>query len=217
MALLDEEIQQNKIKFLDLVNSIQREGMDKELLMRQLNESDFFYAPASISYHNSYTGGLCEHSLKVYDALCRLVSAFDPNRWGEPGAEDTMKIVALFHDFSKMSFYTTEVKNKKVYSESGKKTDSMGKYDWVSVPGYGVRDIKDRFLIGSHEENAAFMINSFIPLTAEEWCAISHHHAGIANDSTKQNPADYWTKFPLSMLLHQADCLATFLEEETWK
>ena len=215
--LLDSEINANKTRFLSLVNDINREGMNKELLIRQLTESDFFYAPASANYHGNYPGGLCEHSLKVYDNLCKLISMFDPNKFGEPEYLDTLKIISLFHDFSKMCFYTTEVKNKKVYSENGSKKDSMGNYDWVSVQGYGYRDIKDRFLIGNHEENSAFMINSFIPLTPEEWCAISHHHAGFATDSTKQNPADYWIKFPISMFLHQADCLATFIEEEEWK
>ena len=218
MSLSDEEILENKNKFLSFVNEINREGMNKELLIRQLTESDFFYAPASANYHGNYPGGLCEHSLKVYENLCKLISMFYPDKWSEPEAENTIAIVALFHDFSKMCFYTNEVKNKKVYSENGSKQDSMGKYDWVSVQGYGYRDVKDRFLIGNHEENSAFMINSFIPLTAEEWCAISHHHAGTSNDSTKQNPFDYWTKFPLSLFLHQADCLATFIiEEEEWK
>jgi len=140
--------------------------------------------------------------------LCKLASMFYENI-----SEDSLKIVALFHDFSKMNFYISEIKNKKVYSDNGKKEDSNGKYDWVSFQGYGYKDVKDRFMIGNHEENSAYMTNAFIPLTVEEWCAIMHHHAGLGIDSTKQNPADYWTKFPLSLFLYQADCIAAFVQE----
>ena len=103
--------------------------------------------------------------------------------------------------------------NKKVYSDTGSKSDSMGKYDWVSVQGYVSKNVKDRFMIGNHEENSAFMTNTFIPLTDEEYCAILHHHGSVGYDSTKQNPADFWIKYPLSLLLYQADCTATFIQE----
>lgn len=214
--LMEEEIIKNKTAFLDIVNKIDRQGMDKELLIRQLTESDFFYAPATANHHGNYAGGLCEHSLKVYDNLCKLISMFYPNKWSEPEAENTIAIVALFHDFSKMNFYTEELKNKKVYSAEGKKSDSMGKYDWVTVTGYGYRNLEDRFMVGNHEENSAFMINTFIPLTVEEWCAIMHHHASLGTDSSKQNPIEYWTKFPLSLYLHQADCISAFTNEQVY-
>jgi hypothetical protein len=207
--LTEEKLLWNKERFLDLVGSIEREGMNRDLLYRQLTESDFFTAPASSKYHGNYPGGLCEHSLNVYDNLCALTSMYYRDV-----PEDSIKIVALFHDFSKMNFYTTEVKNKKVYSDKGKKTDSSGKYDWESVIGYGIRDLQNRFMVGNHEENSAFMINSFLPLSVEEWCAIMHHHASLGMDSTKQNPAEYWTKFPLSLLLYQADCIAAFIQEK---
>lgn len=208
--LLDEQIISNKNRFLELVNSITpRSGMDRELLIRQLVESDFFVAPASANYHGNYPGGLCEHSLQVYDNLIKLVNEFVPNK---EQLMDSVKIIALFHDFSKMNFYTNEVKNRKVYSENGKKSDSMGKYDWESYQSYGYRDAKDRFLIGNHEENSAYMINTFIPLNPEEFCAISHHHGSTGFDSTKQNPAEFWSKYPLSLLLYQADCISSFIQ-----
>ena len=213
--LTDEQIKDNKEKFLGLVNTINREGMNKDLLIRQLTQSDFFIAPASTTYHCNYPGGLCEHSLNVYNNLVKIYAEFVKNRELISKEEyEKIAIVALFHDFSKMNYYTTEVKNKKVYSETGSKKDSMGKFDWVSVSGYTSRPVKDRFMIGNHEENSAFMINTFIPLTDEEYCAIIHHHGSVGYDSTKQNPADFWTKFPLSLFLYQADCIASFVQEE---
>ena len=61
-------------------------------------------------------GGLCAHSLNVYDSLEKLCRAFytkyDEN--GEcmgyacPYSEDTIRIVALFHDFDKMNNVAVE-------------------------------------------------------------------------------------------------------------
>ena len=212
--LTETQIESNKERFLTLVNAINRDGMNKELLIKQLTQSDFFTAPASTNYHCNYPGGLCEHSLNVYYNLIKLYSAFFKD--GEQLSQEEYQkvaIVSLFHDFSKMNYYTTEIKNMKVYSESGSKKDSMGNYDWQSVQGYVSKPVKDRFMIGNHEENSAYMTNAFIPLTEEEYCAIIHHHGSVGYDSTKQNPADFWIKYPLSLLLYQADCIATFVQE----
>ena len=59
--LLNEQIIDNKNKFIELIKMIDREGADIDLLIRQLEHSDFFIAPASTKYHGSYEGGLCEH------------------------------------------------------------------------------------------------------------------------------------------------------------
>ena len=59
----EKEPTSDKEKFLELVISIEREYMDKELLLKQLNNSDFFTAPASVKYHDAEEGGLCRHSL----------------------------------------------------------------------------------------------------------------------------------------------------------
>ena len=199
----EKEPTSDKEKFLELVISIEREYMDKELLLKQLNNSDFFTAPASVKYHDAEEGGLCRHSLAVYQNLLILNESF-----GCEFDETSMKIVALFHDFSKMNFYKKGIRNKKIYSDTGSKRDEMGRYDWVSVPSYEVREAEDRFVFGSHEENAAFMINSFIPLTMEEYCAILHHHGGHGWDSAQDNIMEAYHKYPLAFYLHTADMMA---------
>lgn len=188
--------------FITLVKSIKREGMNTELLLKQLEKSDFFTAPASTKYSGACEGGLCSHSLRVYNNLVNLNETF------ECGFEDdTMKIVALFHDFSKMNFYTKAVRNKKVYSDKGSKVDEMGRFDWVSVMGYEVRPDTERFVYGSHEENSVFMISSFIPLTIEEQVAILHHHAGQGWDSAQDNVFEAFKHYPLAFYLHTADMM----------
>ena len=45
------DVQNNKMRFIELVKSINREGFDKEQLLYKLENSDFFRAPASAIYH----------------------------------------------------------------------------------------------------------------------------------------------------------------------
>ena len=52
-----------KEEFLLLLQSVQREGMDK--LLTYIEKTDFFKAPASTRFHGNYEGGLLEHSLNV--------------------------------------------------------------------------------------------------------------------------------------------------------
>ena len=217
--LTDEMIYKNKERFLNLVRSITREGINMERLIAQLEGSDFFEAPASAIYHNAFRGGLCAHCLNVYDTLVRLCHAmydkYDDNSeycgYECPYSEDTLKIVALFHDFDKMNKYERTVQNKKVYSETGTKYDEMGKYDWVSVPGYKRKDDKDVFTIGTHGENSVYMTETFIPLSTEEHCAIVCHHSKY--DNPNLNTTGIYSKYHLACLLHLADMASTYVVE----
>ena len=217
--LTEELIMQNKDRFLTLVTSIAREGVNMERLVAQLEGSDFFYAPASAIYHNAFEGGLCDHCLKVYDTLVSFCESLWPTKTDENGntlrtcpfSEDTLKIVALFHDFDKMNKYERTVQNKKIYSETGTKYDEMGKYDWVSVPGYKRKDNKDVFFIGTHGENSVYMTETFIPLSSEEHCAIISHSA--VYDNPKLDTTAIYSRYHLACLLHVADLTSTMVLE----
>ena len=63
-----------------------------------------------------------------------------------PWTADTIKIVALFHDISKINNFEQTVRNKKVYSDAGTKQDDVGKYDWKSEVAYTVADVQNRFV-----------------------------------------------------------------------
>ena len=218
--LTDEIIIKNKERFLNLVKSITREGVNMERLIDQLEGSDFFEAPASAIYHNAFRGGLCAHCLNVYDTLVDFCEALYPDVYDEneqfvskgcPYSEDTLKIVALFHDFDKMNKYERTVQNKKVYSETGTKYDEMGKYDWVSVPGYKRKDAKDTFVLGTHGENSVFMTETFIPLSTEEHAAIINHHS--VYDNNKLDTTAIYSRYHLACLLHVADLTSTMVLE----
>ena len=225
--LTNEEIMSNKAIFISLVEGIEREGVDKERLIKKLEASDFFYAPASTVYHSSFEGGLCHHSLNVYHTLKRFMEAVYPMKKVErqsddqenveyvptcPYDEDTIRIVSLFHDFDKMNKYEKSVRNQKVYSEKGTKRDELGKFDWVSVPSYKWKDAKDLFILGTHGENSVYMTETFFPLTAEEHSAIVNHHGLF--DNPKLDVANIFGRYPLACLLHLADMASTYIMED---
>ena len=59
-----------KERFVEIYRThITREGAGALLDYLLSPQSDFFRAPASTRFHGCYEGGLCEHSLNVYDCL----------------------------------------------------------------------------------------------------------------------------------------------------
>lgn len=202
----------NRDRYLELVEGIQREGMRFKDLIEYLDTSDFFTAPASTRFHSSFKGGLCLHSLNVYDNMKKLQAAY-PQFAGL--LEDSIRIVALCHDFAKIGYYIETVKNVKVYSPSGSKHDSMGNYDWQSVPGYTVDDAK-RFLYGNHETTSEYLTRCFIPLSVQESIAILHHHAGMSKDCAQDNITEIFNRNPLAFLLHMADMMSTYVNESEY-
>ena len=204
--LSEDQITHNKEQFISLLRSVTREGSNIEGLINKLCSSDFFTAPASTKYHGAFKGGLCRHCLDVYIVLKNMVMAnnLDIN-------EESLIICALMHDFSKMNLYESTYTNKKVYSESGSKSDNAGRFDWVSEPGYKTVSVDERFVYGNHEETSEFMIRQFIPLNVEESVAILYHHGGMGYDSTKADISLIYSRYPLALMLHLADMTCAYL------
>ena len=63
-----EEIQNNKEEFIRIYKeNISREGSEE--LLKWMEKTDFFTAPASSRFHYACEGGLCAHSISVYKTL----------------------------------------------------------------------------------------------------------------------------------------------------
>lgn len=207
----NEEIKSMEEEFKSLLRKINRPNANIEGLIEKLENSDFFYAPASSKYHNSCFGGLVNHSLNVYNNLTSLVKM---KKLENIISEESIIICALLHDMSKLNFYEQTSRNKKFYHPDGLKKDELGYFDWVAERGWSVKPDNKRFLYGSHEETSEFMVRCYIPLTLEESIAILHHHSGMSNDSTVKNLGSIYSRFPIANLLHVADMLATFTDEK---
>jgi hypothetical protein len=209
--LTQDQILLNKQEFVSLVSSIKREGANIDRLLNKLENSDFYFAPASTKYHLDCEGGLCLHSLNVYHNLLKLVKCIpglDPYCYDE----DSLKIVALFHDISKMNIYERTVKNVKQYREDGDKWDEMGRFKWVAEPSFKVKEKK--FVYGSHEMTAEYIIRQFIPLNIDESVAILHHMGTLGWDSAQDNIAEIYSQYQLALLLHTADMMSTYITEK---
>lgn len=178
----------NKEHFIDIVRTnIKRDGI--EGLLFWLENSDFYEAPASTRFHESYEGGLCEHSINVYYHLVHLNTAYGLNLPGE-----SIAIVALFHDLCKVNCYTVSTRNVK--------DESTGK--WRQEPFYKW-DEKNKY--GGHGSKSVYIVQYFIKLYFEEASAINSH-MGIENGNCNQI-LDAYRDNPLAFLLHTADMAST--------
>ena len=200
-------IEENRYRFVELLKEVEREGANVSGLIYRLEHSDFFVAPASTVYHMNVRGGLCQHSLNVFDNLVKLV---EMQQLDIP--RTSIIIVALLHDIDKMNKYEIYDKNVKNYHDKGTKKDDNGKFDWVTEKHYKIRDNKDRFVYGHHGQNSEYIVNTFIPLDLVESVAIVNHMGGDDEYKPYDSTAIF-NRYPLASLLHIADFMSTFITE----
>ena len=188
-----------KERFINIYNeNIKRPGSDKLLEYLQSDRCDFFTAPASTRFHGAYEGGLCEHSMNVYDCLCSYLERERvKNEYGLDYSEETIAIVALLHDICKVNLYKTSKRNKK--DENGK---------WIEVPYYEYNDT----LPYGHGEKSVYIVSGFMKLTREEAMAI-RWHMGFSGEENVNTIGKALEMYPLALAAHIADMEATFYVE----
>ena len=191
-------LEENQERFIQIYNQyIKREGADN--LLDWLINSDFFTAPASSKFHSAYEGGLCEHSLKVFDRYVRLLKMEYGEEFSNHISMESVAIIALLHDVCKVDFYKTDYRNVKVDGQ------------WIQVPYYTVEDK----LPYGHGEKSVYIVGSFIKLTREEAICINWHGGGFDERvrGGSYAMAEAYYKFPNAMIFHTADMMATYLDE----
>ena len=95
------EIEKTKKKILTLLNRVEREGIGD--LIENLEQSDFFIAPASIRHHLAVPGGLALHSLNVYRLLFQRMNFYYRDKWIVPA--ESVILCSLLHDACKINYY----------------------------------------------------------------------------------------------------------------
>lgn len=178
--------------------NIKREGA--AALLSWLEKAGFYKDPASTKFHGAYEGGLVAHSLNVYFRLLQLVNAVLPAE--QRPSDETIAIVALLHDVCKTNgFYKVELRNKK--------NEQTGA--WEKVPVYCIDDP----LPWGHGEKSVYMISSFMKLSREEAMAIRFHMGAFAPEvkGGDNSVSKAFEQYPLALLLHEADMLASYLDE----
>ena len=188
----------DKERFVSIFREkIKREGSEDLLNFLLSESSDFFTAPASTRYHGAEAGGLCRHSLNVYDCLCdQLARPRMKNLYGIHYSEESIAISALLHDLCKINFYRVESRNVK---KNGV---------WQAVPYY---TIDDRLPYG-HGEKAVYIISGFMRLTRDEAFAI-RYHMGFSGPEDNGTIGKALEMFPLAFALCVADMEAAYFME----
>lgn len=197
MEINDLEIQNLKNKFIELLKSTKREGIEN--LIDFIEKTDFFKAPASTRFHGSYKGGLLVHSLNVYECLLEQVNTkmFIDKKTNIN--EDSIIICSLLHDLCKACFYAEDTRNVK-----DKVTGQ-----WHTEPYYTV---DDKIPYG-HGEKSVMMIEEFIKLKPVERYSIRWHMGFTEPKELYNTIGNAYEKYPFALALHIADLEATYLKE----
>jgi len=171
-----------KEEFIQLLRETNREGMEE--LIKFLENSDFFTAPASTRFHGAKECGLMEHSMKVYEIL-KTKTPDSPS----------VRIIALLHDLCKANYYKIDYRNAK---------NALGV--WEKVPYYTVDDT----IPYGHGEKSVMMISEFIKLTPEERYAIRWHMGFTEPKELYGTIGQAYKKYPIALLVHEADLEASY-------
>lgn len=194
-----------KEHYINLLKSTKRQGINN--LIKYLESSDFFTAPASSVYHGSYKGGLLEHSLNVYNCLMYEYENIKDSDFEIPTiTEDSLIIVSLLHDICKVNCYVESTRNVK--------NEKTGQ--WEKVPIYKREPL---FPMG-HGGKSVFIAQQFIQLSPEEAQAIYWHMQAydLSNYNTLNELSQANNENLLCFLLGQADMKATYIvENERYK
>lgn len=187
----------SKERFIEIYNkNIKREGADK--LLEYLLSSDFFVAPASARFHSSFEGGLCEHSLNVYDCLLSyLESDRVKTGFGFSYTNESIAIVSLLHDLCKIGVYKKGFRNVKDEKGAWQRVDT---FEYEDTMPYG------------HGEKSVYIISGYMRLTREEAFAI-RYHMGYSSTEDPRNVSASFEMFPLAFALSTADSEATYFIE----
>ena len=172
--------------------NVHREGVAE--LMAWIGGSDFFTAPASTRFHGAFEGGLVMHSLNVYSQLKKLCELYKCEATNE-----SIAIVALFHDLCKIGVYKVE--------QRWRKNDQN---QWEQYPVYA---FDEDFAYGGHGSKSVFLVQSFMRLTPEEAAAINCH-MGQWDSTTYSNPTPVFERNRLAWLLHVADEAASYINDK---
>ena len=189
-----EQIEQNREHITTLCSQITRPGIAD--LMKWLDSSDYYTAPASTRFHGAEPGGLAAHSINVYLELNRTVAAWR-EFFPEQLPEESLIITGLFHDLCKVNFYKTETRRRK--------NDATGV--WETYEAYAV---DEKFPFGGHGSKSVFIIQNYMKLTPEEAVAINCH-MGAYDDPDGKYVSKAYEHYPLAWALHVADEAASYL------
>jgi len=165
-----------------------------EKALNWLRTTDFYRAPASSRFHESFDGGLCFHSIKVAQRAIELMYSFkfcDESRIG------SAVLCALTHDWCKIGLYEPYTKNVKNESTGVWEKERAFRYKGDAMINLG------------HGVSSMFLVSKFFKLSLEEASAIRWHMGAYRTDSNEFNELQSSNEqYPLCHLIQFADQLS---------
>lgn len=159
-------------------------------ILNWLDSTDFFTAPASTRFHESFEGGLLYHTLKVYNQIVDL------KKVGKFSNVDlsSAALVSLVHDWCKINLYSCYKKNVK--------NQETGQWEQVDAYNRGSYEFP-------HGQQSLEVARCFFKFTQEEKLAITHHmghwYCHPSEESCLQTSNE---RYPLVHMLQFADQLS---------
>lgn len=201
-----QDIEEKKNRFLSLLRSTQREGIED--MIEELERLGFFESPASAAHHLNEEGGLLQHSLNTCDAALAIwegLKAIDSSLESEVKRENII-IASLLHDVCKSDVYNRSLKKKK---------NVIG--GWESCEGY--RASYKKFPFGHGEKSVVMILCAGLELYDAEMMAIRWHMGawGVNFNSAEEikNYEAAKTLYPLVSIIQSADSLAAGVLERS--
>lgn len=195
------ELEMQRDRFLKIFDEQIGDREGKEAFREWLlsDGCDFFTAPASTKYHGNYTGGLCEHSLDVYDMAVGLEGLYRDNirkqylvlnrPYDRDQFMESMTIAALFHDLCKANFYKAKVNGRNM--------------------NYTV---DEQLPFGGHGSKSVYMLSKYLKDIRDDEAIAINCHMGFSRSEDKTISIGESFRFsPLAWIIHVADEAATFM------
>jgi len=195
------ELEMQRDRFLKIFDEQIGDREGKESLREWLlsDECDFFEAPASTKYHGNYQGGLCEHSLDVYDMAIGLEGLYRENirkqylvlnrPYDRDQFMESLAIAALFHDLCKANFYKAKVNGKNM--------------------NYTV---DEQLPFGGHGSKSVYLLSKYLKdIRDDEAIAINCHMGFSRAEDNSISIGESFRFSPLAWIIHVADEAATFM------
>ena len=198
------DVRQNRDDFITVFeNQIVKEYPQARDLLEWLKTTDFFTAPASTRYHSAEPGGLCYHSLLVFDCLWDLIETSTYSDLATQYSAADIALVSLCHDLCKIDYYKQSKRNVKQSND--------GLAMWVEQLFY----VKDEKFVFGHGEKSVFYLMKYIHNIPDNVLqAVKYHMGGINGNQVDQDSSTVFAHNKLALALHLADMTATFALEE---
>ena len=209
--LTEQQIVDNWNKLMKLIeDTFDGERKEKLLEMYKYFEDRMVTAPASgkAAYHNAMVGGYVEHVLHVTDCALKIKNLWESERAMINFTDEELIFAAMHHDLGKVGDLEQDYYIPQDSEWHRKNRGEIFKHN----PALQYMTVTDR---------AIFILNHFgIKMSQWEYIGLRLTD-GMYEEANKTYLMSYLdenkVKSNISILLHQADMLASRIEYEDWK